>query len=43
MILRAKKYKGMVYVDWDQKVPDNGDNNIKVALCTMGKNEKSLC
>ena len=39
IILNSTRYKNFVFVDLNQKLPPEKDNNMKVALCTMGKLE----
>ena len=39
ILLHASKYTHALYVDLDQKVPQDKGNNIKVAVCTMAKLE----
>ena len=39
IILNSTRYKDLIFVDLNQKLPPEKENNMKVALCTMGKLE----
>ena len=39
ILLHSSKFIYALYVDLDQKVPQDKENNIKVAICTMAKLE----
>ena len=39
IILNSTRYKDLIFVDLNQQLPPEKDNNMKVALCTMGKLE----
>ena len=39
IVLNTSKYLNLVYIDLNQKVPQEKESNMKIALCTMGKLE----